>query len=282
TGLDFDVLAELIRETFKKKAKDVQDGNVAAAKAGYDYAEQNFGESGIRLPSGGPKRMVMTGNQAFAVGAVAAGCKFYSAYPMTPASSIMHWLAPRASKFGIVFKQAEDELAAMNMAIGAGHAGVRAMTGTSGGGFALMTEALGMAAMIETPVVCVEVQRGGPSTGLPTKTEQADLWQVLGAGQGDYPKAVLAPATIEEAFYFTARAFNIAEKYQIPVILMSDLLLSEHQNTIDKLDLNVPIDRGVWAAPPNGSGEFLRYKDTPTGVSPRAVPGQEGMLFVAG
>ena len=279
-GLDFGVLESLIHETFRKKSKEVQEGNVAAAKAGFDFAAENFGEGGIELRSDGPKRLVMTGNQAFAVGAVAAGCKFYSAYPMTPASSIMHWLAPRAAKYGMVFKQAEDELAAMNMAIGAGHAGVRAMTGTSGGGFALMTEALGLAAMIETPVVCVEVQRGGPSTGLPTKTEQGDLWQVLGAGQGDYPKAVLAPATIEEAFYFTAKAFNIAEKYQVPVILISDLLLSEHQNTIDKLDLNVPIERGVWAQP-NG-GEFLRYEDTVSGVSPRAVPGQEGLIFVAG
>src|SRR5262249_5217010 len=156
-------LAGLIREAFKKKAKEVQESNVAAAKAGFEFAAQNFADIGIRLASGGPKRMVMTGNQAFAVGAVAAGCKFYSAYPMTPASSIMHWLAPRAAKHGIVFKQAEDELAAMNMAIGAGHAGARAMTGTSGGGFALMTEALGMSAMIESPVVCVEVQRGGPS-----------------------------------------------------------------------------------------------------------------------
>src|SRR5581483_5472567 len=180
TGLDFDVLAELIRETFKKKAKDVQDGNVAAAKAGYDYAEQNFGESGIRLPSGGPKRMVMTGNQAFAVGAVAAGCKFYSAYPMTPASSIMHWLAPRASKYGMVMKQMEDEIAAMCSTVGAGHMGARSMTGTSGGGFALMIEAISLAGMTETPCVVAHVMRGGPSTGLPTKTEQGDLFQDLG------------------------------------------------------------------------------------------------------
>ena len=127
------------------------------------------------------------------------------------------------------------------------------------------------------------VQRGGPSTGLPTKVEQGDLWQVLGASQGDFPKAVLAPATIEEAFYQTALAFNLAEKYQIPVVVLSDLLLSEHSETIDDLDLDVPIDRGVWAVPSsNGGGEFLRYRDTESGVSPRAVPGQEGLIFVAG
>ncbi|MBI4386848.1 MAG: 2-oxoacid:acceptor oxidoreductase subunit alpha, partial [Elusimicrobia bacterium] len=282
-NLEFDLLAQLLRETFRKKSKEIQEANVAAARAGYDYALKNFPELDIRLPVGGSRKMVMSGNQAFGLGAVAAGCKFYSAYPMTPASSIMHWLAPHASKYGIVFKQAEDELAAMNMAVGAGHAGVRAMTGTSGGGFALMTEAVGLAAMIEAPVVVVEVQRGGPSTGLPTKTEQGDLFQVLGAGQGDFPKVVLAPATVEEAFYLTAKAFNIAEKFQVPVFLMSDLLLSEHNETVDSLDLNVPIERGVWAVPPaNGDGVFLRYKDTETGVSPRAVPGQERMMFVAG
>lgn len=285
SGLDFNILADLLRETFKKKTQEIQDANVAAAKAGYDYAAQNFPDLGIRLLPTPTKRMVMNGNQAIGLGALAAGCKFYSAYPMTPASTIMHYLVPMSAKHGIVFKQCEDELAAMNMAIGAGHTGVRAMTGTSGGGFALMTEALGMAAMIETPVVVAEVQRGGPSTGLPTKTEQGDLWQVLGAGQGDFPKAVLAPATIEEAFYMTAQAFNLADKYQIPVIVMSDLLLSEHQETIDGLDLNVPIDRGVWAVPnTNGSSgqPFLRYRDTETGVSPRAVPGQDGLMFVAG
>lgn len=281
-GMEFQRLAGLLRETFRKKSREVQEANVAAARAGYGHAQAHYPACDVRLPAGGPGKLVMNGNQAIALGALAAGCKFYSAYPMTPASSIMHYLVAKAPKYGMVFKQAEDELAAMNMAIGAGHAGVRAMTGTSGGGFALMTEALGMAGMIETPVVVAEVQRGGPSTGLPTKTEQGDLWQVLGAGQGDYPKAVLAPATVEEAFRMTAQAFNLAEKYQLPVVLMSDLLLSEHQETLDALDMDVPIERGVWAVPPaNGDGAFLRYRDTETGVSPRSVPGQEGLIFVA-
>ena len=282
-GLDFTLLKDLLQKTFRKKTQDIQDGNLAAARAGFDYANENYPDFGFKLPAGGPRRMMLNGNQAIGIGALAGGCKFYSAYPMTPASSIMHYLVNLAPKFGMVFKQAEDELAAMNMAIGAGHAGVRAMTGTSGGGFALMTEALGMAAMIETPVVVAEIQRGGPSTGLPTKTEQGDLFQVLGASQGDYPKAVLAPATIEEACSLTAKAFNLAEKYQIPVVVMSDLLLAEHLGTIEKLDLDAPIERGVWAVPgTNGDKEFLRYRDTPTGVSPRAVPGQEGLVFVAG
>jgi 2-oxoglutarate ferredoxin oxidoreductase subunit alpha len=201
---------------------------------------------------------------------------------MTPASSIMHWLAPRASRCGLVFKQAEDEIAAVHMAIGAAHAGARAMTGTSGGGFALMSEAVGLASMTETPVVIVEVQRGGPSTGLPTKTEQSDLFQVLGAGQGDYPKAVLAPATVEEAFSFAALSFNIAEECQMPVILVSDLSLSEHHETVEGIRLQVPLQRGAYATLPSASpAGFRRYALTENGVSPRSVPGQEGLEFTA-
>lgn len=283
SGLDFAVSDELLRETYKKKAAEIVAANISAARAGYDYAEKNFPDLDIRLPASGRRYMVMTGNQAFALGALAAGCKFFSGYPMTPASSIMHWLSPQAPKFGLLFKQAEDELAAMNMAIGAAIAGARAMTATSGGGFALMTEAMSFAGMVEAPVVVVEVQRGGPSTGLPTKTEQGDLFQVLGAGQGDYPKGVLAPNSIEDAFHSTVEAFNLADRYQMPVVIMSDLLLSEHQETVADLDMKVEIDRGVWAVPgPNDGVEYFpRYLDTPSGVSPRAVPGQEGLMHVA-
>lgn len=282
-GLDFAVLEKLLCETFKKKSAEIIAANVAAAKAGYDYAGENFPDFGIKLPTSSKSYMVITGNQAIALGALAAGCKFFSGYPMTPASGIMHWITGRAAKYGMVFKQCEDELAAMNMAVGAGIAGARSMTATSGGGFALMTEAIGFASMVEAPVVVVEVQRGGPSTGLPTKTEQGDLFQVLGAGQGDFPKVVLAPHTVSDAFYATAEAFNLSEKYQIPVLLMSDLLLSEHQETIEDLDLEVPVDRGVWAVPgaEPQQGYFPRYADSDSGVSPRAVPGQEGMMFVS-
>lgn len=283
SSLDFAVLETLLRETFRKKTPEIIAANVAAAKAGYDYAGENFPDLGIKLPKSDKKYMVMNGNQAIALGALAAGCKFFSGYPMTPASGIMHWITGRAAKYGMVFKQCEDELAAMNMAVGAGIAGVRSMTATSGGGFALMTEAIGFAAMVEAPVVVVEVQRGGPSTGLPTKTEQGDLFQVLGAGQGDFPKVILAPNTVTDAFYATAEAFNLSEKYQIPVILMSDLLLSEHQETVEDLDLEVPIERGLWAVPQTEplQGYFPRYADSDTGVSPRSVPGQEGMMFVS-
>jgi 2-oxoglutarate ferredoxin oxidoreductase subunit alpha len=235
----------------------------------------------------------------FAFGALAGGCKFYSAYPMTPASSIMHWLAPRASKYGMVMKQMEDEIAAINVAVGAGQTGVRAMTGTSGGGFALMTEGISLAAMLETPVVAVHVQRGGPSTGLPTKTEQADLFQDLGAGQGDYPKAIIAPISAEDCYHSAIEALNLAEKYQTPVLILSDLYLSEHAETIDEgsISSDVKIERGEvvtswkpsdpaktektsWFIAKN-QDDYLRYKDTPSGVSPRALPGTENTEYVS-
>jgi 2-oxoglutarate ferredoxin oxidoreductase subunit alpha len=203
---------------------------------------------------------------------------------MTPASSILHWMAAHGERCGVVVKQCEDELAVVNMAIGAGFAGVRAMCGTSGGGFALMTEAIGQAGMIEAPVVIIEVQRGGPSTGIPTKTEQADLNQVLGASQGDYPRVIIAPVETRDCFDSAVEAFNLAEKYQLPVIIISDLLVSEHPETIEPEDLRgtVPIDRGdlVTSWSPE-KGRFKRFAFTPSGISPRALPGTENTVHVA-
>jgi len=223
-----------------------------------------------------------------ALGAVAGGCKFYSAYPMSPASFILHWLAAHSEKCGVVVKQAEDELAVVNLAIGAGHAGVRSMCATSGGGFALMSEAIGMAGMIETPVVVVNVQRGGPSTGLPTKTEQGDLNQAFGASQGDYPRVIIAPRDATDCFHSTVEALNLAETFQLPVILISDLLLGEHRSTIDPeaVSSDVPIERGEWVTAPTpdeaANGGYKRYALTPSGVSPRARPGRAGCIHVSG
>jgi 2-oxoglutarate ferredoxin oxidoreductase subunit alpha len=203
---------------------------------------------------------------------------------MTPASSILHWMASHGEKCGVVVKQCEDELAVVNMAIGAGHAGVRAMCATSGGGFALMTEAIGMAGMIEAPVVVVEVQRGGPSTGIPTKTEQGDLNQVYGASQGDFPRVIIAPTDTADCFWSAVEAFNLAEKYQLPVLIISDLLVSEHPETIEAgaLRHDVPIERGELVTEwPKGNGRYKRYANTPSGVSPRALPGTEGTDYVA-
>jgi len=283
-GLRWDIFEQSVKSQFGKKKAEIAETNLKMAQKGFAHAQAHFAPlKDINLVGDGTSRLLMTGNQAIALGAVAGGCKFYSAYPMTPASTIMHWLAPRASKYGLVMKQCEDEIASINMAIGAGFTGVRAMTGTSGGGFALMTEALGLAGITETPLVVVNVQRGGPSTGLPTKTEQGDLFQVLGASQGEFPKAVIAPLSVEDAFRATVESLNMAETYQLPVILLSDLLLSEHMESVDvsALSNKIPIERGS-SVDSVTERPFLRYKDTPTGVSPRVFPGVEGGQHVAG
>jgi 2-oxoglutarate ferredoxin oxidoreductase subunit alpha len=283
-GLDFDTKVGVLEDTFKHKGQAVIDQNAGIARAGYDYARDNCVPLGYEWNFTRVRRPFVTGNELIALGAVAGGCKFYSAYPMTPASSILHWMASHGEKCGVVVKQCEDELAVANMAIGAGHAGVRAMCGTSGGGFALMTEAIGMAGMIEAPVVIVEVQRGGPSTGVPTKTEQADLNQVFGASQGDYPRAIIAPTDTTDCFYTAVEALNLADKYQLPVTIISDLLVSEHPETIepDALTNDVTIDRGeIVTEWPESNGTYKRYAFTKSGVSPRALPGTEGTLYVA-
>jgi 2-oxoglutarate ferredoxin oxidoreductase subunit alpha len=284
TGLDFDTNVGVLEDTFKHKGQAVIDQNAGIARAGFDFARDNYVPLGYEWNFSRIRRPFVTGNELIALGAVAAGCKFYSAYPMTPASSILHWMASHGDRCGVVVKQCEDELAVANMAIGAGHAGVRAMCGTSGGGFALMTEAIGMAGMIEAPVVIVEVQRGGPSTGVPTKTEQADLNQVFGASQGDYPRAIIAPTDTTDCFYTAVEAMNLAEKYQLPVTIISDLLVSEHPETIepDALTSDVPIDRGeIVTEWPESNGTYKRYAFTRSGVSPRALPGTEGTIYVA-
>jgi 2-oxoglutarate ferredoxin oxidoreductase subunit alpha len=284
TGLEFETAAQVLSDTFAHKGQAVIDQNVAIARAGFDYAAENFVPLGFEWTFSRVKRPFLTGNEAMALGAVTAGCRFYSAYPMTPASSILHWMAAHADRCGVVVKQCEDELAVINLAIGAGHSGVRAMCGTSGGGFALMTEAIGLAGMIEAPVVIVEVQRGGPSTGIPTKTEQADLNQVFGASQGDYPRIIIAPSDTTDCFFSTVESFNLADKYQLPVTIISDLLVSEHPETIeaDVLTSEVSIDRGEIVTEWSEDRPYKRYEFTKSGVSPRALPGTEGTVYVAG
>src|SRR3989475_4872382 len=281
--LDLAVVESAFATVWGDKKREIVDANVRAATAGDKHAEGNGGSLNLGLRLTGKARLLITGNQAIALGALAAGCKFLAQYPMTPASSIMHWMADHAPKHGVVVKQVEDELAAMNMAIGAGFAGVRSMTATSGGGCCLVVEAIGQGGMVEAPVVAVLAQRAGPSTGLPTKTEQGDLNLALGAGQGDWPRAILAPRNTDECFRLTAEAFNLAEVYQTPVIVMSDLYLSEGYRTVEGFDFNVPIIRGLLAADGGTPREkFLRYKITESGVSPRALPGQPGFQFDAG
>lgn len=270
----------VLEDQFGHKRADVVDANLKAAEAGIRYAAEKYGPLDFALPYHDKKRIFLTGNQAIALGAMAAGCTFYSFYPMTPATSVGQYLADNGPDHGILVKQCEDEIAVINMAIGAAYAGARSMCGTSGGGFALMVEAMGMAGITETGLVVMNSQRSGPSTGLPTKTEQGDLNLALGAGQGDYPRVILAPRNIGEAYEQTVRAFHLADKWQTPIILMSDLLLSEHFETSEEFPMeNVRIERGsMW----NGQGEGLRYVVTDSGVSPRINPGMENAAFIAG
>ena len=285
-GLGVESAEDVLKDTFGHKGEKVIDLNIGLLQAGYEYAKANFKTivSGSWKTSN-VKRAFCTGNEAIAMAAAASGCKFYSAYPMTPASTILHWMANHAEKAGICVKQAEDELAVVNMAIGAGLAGVRSMCATAGGGFALMTEAVGMAGIMECPVVIVEVQRGGPSTGLPTKTEQGDLHQVFGASQGEFPRLIVAPRDIADSYASTVEAFHLADKYQLPVLIMSDLLLSEHPETVDRevFAHDVKIDRGERVTEWNEKdGKYKRFRFTESGVSPRAIPGTANTLYVSG
>jgi 2-oxoglutarate/2-oxoacid ferredoxin oxidoreductase subunit alpha len=281
-GIPLDVLHQVLSDSFGRKKGEIVDWNLGASSDGFRFASEHASPNEHAVGRGGPPKLLLTGNQAIALGAAAAGCKFLAQYPMTPASSIMHWMAAHSAQLGVVVKQAEDELAAIHMAIGASFGGVRSMTATSGGGFSLMVEALGMAGMTETPVVVVESQRSGPSTGLPTKTEQGDLNLMLGAGQGEFPRAILAPSDPRGAFSATVDAFRLAEEWQTPVLLASDLHLSENYATVDRDELPIPgLVPSLVTVPSNGH-EYLRYQYTDSGVSPRAVPGQPGLQFVAG
>jgi len=283
--LGLEEASSVMADTFAHKGEKVINLNISLLKVGYEYALKNAKEFTTEWTFSKKRRPFLTGNEAIAFGAAAAGCKFYSAYPMTPASTILHWMANHATKVDICVKQCEDELSVINMAIGAGIGGVRSMCGTAGGGFALMTEAIGMAGIMEVPVVCVEVQRGGPSTGLPTKTEQGDLFQVYGASQGEFPKLIVAPRDIADCYDTTVNVFNLADKYQLPVMLISDLLLSEHPETVDPEAFysDVKINRGelVTEWNPDKQGKFKRFKFTESGISPRVYPGTEHCNYVS-
>ena len=288
-GIGFPALEDVLREQFKKKGDAVVTENVSVARAGYDYAAAHFTPFPNPLPKTENRYAILSGNVAMAMGGAAAGVKFYCAYPMSPSTGVLHWMAAHARKAGIMVRQVEDEIGVINMAIGAAHSGVRAMCATSGGGFALMSEGLGMSAMIETPVVVINCQRAGPSTGVPTKTEQGDLWQMLGAAFGDYPRIIAAPLDIGDCFKLIPELFNLADRFQCPGLVLCDLLLSEGRLSVhpNDLDFSPPIDRGELITTANGNGAhsgvatnggYKRYKITDSGVSPRAVPGVPGYV----
>ncbi|HSY02670.1 MAG TPA: 2-oxoacid:acceptor oxidoreductase subunit alpha [Acidobacteriaceae bacterium] len=283
-GIGFQSLEEVIREQFGRKVATVADENIVVARAGYDYATQNFKPFATPVPMTDTKYAVVSGNAAMAMGGAAAGVKFYCAYPMSPSTGVLHWFAANGRKAGIMVRQVEDEIGVVLMTIGAAQAGVRAMCATSGGGFALMSEALGLSAMAEIPIVVIDCQRAGPSTGVPTKTEQGDLWQMLGAAFGDYPRVIAAPLDIGDCFTLIPEIFNVTDKFQVPGLVLCDLLLSEGRLSVEPELLNFapPIDRGEMITEPNGhkEGEYRRYLITESGVSPRAIPGVPGYTHV--
>jgi 2-oxoglutarate ferredoxin oxidoreductase subunit alpha len=281
-GMEIDTLVGIIKDTFKKKGAEIIQANINAAMAGYDYAVKQCIECSFSASPVSSPKMLIGGNDAIGLGAIASGCKFYAAYPMTPSTGIMNYIADKEKEYNIVVEQAEDEIAAINMALGASFAGVRAMTGTSGGGFALMVEGLSLAAMTETPVVIVLGQRPGPATGFPTRTEQGELQFAIYAAHGEFPRVVLAPGSPEQAFYLTNKAFDLAEKYQIPVIILSDQYLADSLWTLDNLDLSRINynDYRLRGDAFKNLKEYKRHAFTDSGVSPLAIPGESKHVVV--
>jgi len=298
----FSKLQGLLKERFQAKGDEVVRQNLECCKAGADYVKKKWGGTcACELPKGlghDPKlpgsfghvprsphfqkqRLLLTGNHAIALGALASGVRFYAGYPMSPSTSIMEYLAAKQAEAGLVMEQSEDEIAAINMVIGASYAGARAMTATSGGGFSLMVEGLGMAAMAELPVVIVIAMRPGPATGFPTRTEQAELLFAISASQDDFPRFVFAPGTAEEAFYTTNRAFELAGRFQVPAIVLSDQFLSDSLWTVPgfnfgRIKASDDLDELEWQNRPAYS--YKRYAVANSGVSPRLRPGFRGQL----
>ncbi|MEH6977624.1 MULTISPECIES: 2-oxoacid:acceptor oxidoreductase subunit alpha [Bacillus] len=291
-GLDETVYLEVVEEIFGRKGEQVVKKNMEAIKRGSQYMKELLGEKVNMMQlekADGQKRMFMIGNDAIAFGAVAGGARFMSAYPITPASEIMEYLIKKLPKVGGTVIQTEDEIAACTMAIGANYAGVRTLTASAGPGLSLMMESIGLAGITETPLVIIDTQRGGPSTGLPTKQEQSDLMAMIYGTHGEIPKIVMAPSTVEEAFYDIVEAFNLAEEYQVPVIFLTDLQLSLGKQTVEPLKLDrVEIRRGkldlqVELPDRENKAYFKRYEVTEDGVSPRVLPGMKnGVHHVTG
>ncbi|WP_128894170.1 2-oxoacid:acceptor oxidoreductase subunit alpha [Longirhabdus pacifica] len=289
-GLPIESVKEVVEQEFSRKGNAVVEKNNEAVEKGASYIIEEAGtliEDFKLEPADGEKRLFMIGNEAIGLGAVAAGCRFMAAYPITPASEIMEYLIKRLPELGGTVIQTEDEIAAATMTIGANYAGVRALTASAGPGLSLKAEAIGLAGMTETPIVIVDTQRGGPSTGLPTKQEQSDLNAMIYGTHGEIPKIVLSPSTIEECFYDTVEAFNLADKYQCPVIVLTDLQLSLGKQTSEMLDFDkVEIDRGKLleeASETDKEHLFKRYEFTEDGISPRVKPGtKHGIFHVTG
>ncbi|MEK8130149.1 2-oxoacid:acceptor oxidoreductase subunit alpha [Paenibacillus filicis] len=290
-GLPLEVFNKAVEEEFGRKGPAVVEKNIEAVRKAAEFVLELTGGPLPEFqlePADGRQKLFIIGNDAIGLGSVAAGCRFMPAYPITPASEVMEYLIKTLPKFGGTVIQTEDEIAACTMAIGANYGGVRALTASAGPGLSLMMEAIGLAGMTETPVVIVDTQRGGPSTGLPTKQEQSDVLAMIYGTHGEIPKVVLSPSTIEECFYDTIEAFNLAEEHQLPVILLTDLQLSLGKQTSELLDYKrIEIKRGKLQQgelPETAENQmFKRYEFTEDGVSQRSVPGQKyGIHHVTG
>jgi 2-oxoglutarate ferredoxin oxidoreductase subunit alpha len=277
-----ELISNCIRQRFASKSDKIVNENIQAARQGYEIGCE-LADSGkinidIKPDSAVKDHILLGGTEAVGLGAIAGGCNFIASYPMSPSTGVLTFLAKHSADFGLIVEQAEDEIAAINMAIGAWYAGARGMATTSGGGFALMTEGISLAGMLETPVVVHLAQRPGPATGLPTRTEQADLELALYAGHGEFPRILLAPGKVDDAFYLTQKAFDLADKYQVPVIILTDHCLVDSYYNIKGLDLtDVKIEKHIRKT----EADYRRYELTESGISPRGIPGYgKGLVCV--
>ncbi len=278
---DLNALYEILDSVFADKGGEVQENNHKAAKSGYDSAKKKCSDlCSLNLPPVEGDYHLITTNEMIPLAAAYAGCRFMTAYPMTPSTGIISYLSSNRKRLGVFIEQAEDEIAAVNMAIGASYGGARSMVATSGGGFALMTEGISLAGMTETPLVAVLAQRPGPATGLPTRTAQGDLLFAVNAGHGEFAKMVLAPSDPWEAFSLTVKAFNMADEYQMPVIIMTDQFLADSHFSISSFDPET-ISPEMFLADPSGLDEYKRYALNEEGISPRLYPGQSAFTVCA-
>jgi 2-oxoglutarate ferredoxin oxidoreductase subunit alpha len=286
-GIPFDSAKQMVAESRWGRRKEFLESNINALKQAYVYVDENDIDLGLRVPvnqRNGHAQLIMTGNDALCMGALAAGCRYYAGYPITPASDVMETLAKAMPRVGGVLMQTEDEIAAITASIGASFTGAKVMTATAGPGLSLMVEALGLATMEEIPLVVVDVQRGGPSTGMPTKTEQSDLNLAIHGAHGEAPRIVIAATNTEDCFYTAVKAFNLAEKYQTPVILLSDQHLSQRAQVMSRPDLSQVEIVERKQPESNGSvspGEFDRYEMTDDYISPMPLPGHHDQHYVA-
>lgn len=283
-GMDVEALDNLLMRFFAKKGNEVVAKNVAAGRAGHQFAVDNCSMCTFSVPASkrSGRLMMLDATSAVGLSALMSGCRFYAAYPMTPSTGVLNYMASKSKEYGLVVEQVEDEICAINMAIGASFAGVRAMTGTAGGGFALMVEGLSLAGMTETPLVIYVGQRPAPATGLPTRTEQGDLLYILNAAHGEFPRVIMAPGSAEQAFYLTNKAFDLAEKYQVPAFIISDTYLADAEWALEVLDTSrlKYTDYRLRATELEKLADYKRHAFTETGVTPLAEPGASPHLVV--